>query len=142
VIEVHDAITDYLNDWHRLNYADRSIDWQKATSDIDYLLSVPSLQHIPRSLLQKLAKSFTRHSQNHELSSMMHAALNKEVSFEEYMCEVCLKANNKSPGLSGFTINMLKELPEEVQRHLHGGLCEIWKRRNEPDMIPESWFSR
>jgi hypothetical protein len=141
-IEVHDAITAYLNDWHRLNYADRSIDWHKATSDFDYLLSVPSLQHIPQPLLRKLAKSFTRHSQNHELSDTMRVALNQEVSFEEYMSEIRSKANNKSPGLSGFTINMLKEFPEEVQRQLHGALCEIWNRRNEPDMIPESWFSR
>ena len=141
-IEVHDAITDYLNNWHRLNYADRSIDWQRATLDIDYLSSVPSLQHIPRPLLRKLAKSFTRHSHNQELATTMKAALNEGVSFEEYMHEIRSKANNKSPGLSGFTINMLKELPEDVQHHLHDGLCEIWKRRNGPTMIPESWYSR
>ena len=37
---------------------------------------------------------------------------------------------------------MLKELPEELQRHLHEGLCEIWARRDDPTMVPESWYAR
>ena len=59
------------------------------------------------------------------------------------MSKVRSKANNKSPGLSGFTINMLKELPEEVQRRLHGAMCYIWEHRNDPGQnTPESWTAR
>ena len=141
-IELHDVITTHLSGWHRLNQSDPLIEWQRAISDQEYLLSVPSLQHLPQSLLRKLAKSFNKHSKNHDLRRAMEKALNQEISFEEYMGEVRSKANNKSPGLSGFTINMLKEFPEEVQRHLYLGLCEIWSRRNEADMVPESWYAR
>jgi ribonuclease HI len=141
-IELHDAITSHLSGWHCLNHSDPETDWQRAISDPNYLQSVPSLQKVPQPLLSKLAKSFTRHSQNQKLRDTMKAALNQGVSYEEYMSEVRSKANNKSPGLSGFTINMLKELPEEVQRHLHLGLCEIWSRREDPTMVPESWYAR
>jgi hypothetical protein len=141
-IELHDVITKHLEGWHSLNHSDPLIDWQRAILDQEYLQSVPSLQKVPQPLLKKLAKSFSRHSKNQTLRDAMKLALSQGVSYEEYMSEVHSKANNKSPGLSGFTINMLKELPEEVQRHLHLGLCEIWSRRDDPTMVPESWYAR
>jgi len=94
-LEVHDAITAHLHGWHRLNYSDRSIDWGQATLDQENLLSVSSLRHVPTPLLGKMARSLTRHSQNKELKETMSAALNAEVSYEEYTSEVRSKANKK-----------------------------------------------
>ena len=57
-IELHDAITTHLSGWHCLNHSDPTIEWQRALHEQDYLSSVPSLQSVPKPLLQKLSKSF------------------------------------------------------------------------------------
>jgi hypothetical protein len=54
----------------------------------------------------------------------------------------CAQLRGTAGSWGSCTMDMLKELPDDVQHHLHDGLYEIWKRRNDSTMIPEFRYSR
>ena len=50
----------------------------------------------------------------------MSEELNKPISFDEYKKEISLRPKDKSPGITGVTINMLKACPIGLLSELHG----------------------
>ena len=74
----------------------------------------------------------------------MATALNKPVTFDEFDKEISLRPKDKSPGITGITINMLKACPKGLLIELYDILTQLWTRRNDSSgrIIPESWLHR
>ena len=81
------------------------------------------------------------HTDNHTLHDTMTETLNRDIIFADFMNEIHRRANNKSPGPSGFTINMLKSLPSLTLQALFDSLNELWKSPDQ-DILPDTWYTR
>ncbi len=62
--------------------------------------------------------------------------------FDEFIAQIRSRPNGKSGGLSSFTINMLKSMPIDTQASIFDVMNDLWKRRADETVIPESWFHR
>ena len=71
----------------------------------------------------------------------MAAALHAPVTFEEFLRVIDNKVSGKSPGITGFSINMLKSLSVVMQRKLFEVLNEMWKLR-DLGVLPATWLNR
>ena len=141
-----DILTDHMTKWHQLNTADPAIEWPQVLTDTQYLSELStrpssSLKNVPASLLEAINSSLSMHSSNNILRDTMASALDQDITFLDFMKEIRRRANNKSPGPSGFTINMLKSLPTHILQSLFDSLSELWKSP-EQDILPESWYTR
>ena len=103
--------------------------------------SLPSLANVPTHLLDAVNKSFSMHKDNRTLHSVMADTLQQEITFQDFCVEINRRANNKSPGPSGFTINMLKSLPTAVLEQLFAALLTVWNSPNK-ELVPTSWYTR
>ena len=127
-----DVLTDHMQSWHNLNAADPAIQWSAVITDPQYLLresrggNLTSLQNVPDHLLSAVNESFSMHKNNKSLHLAMAASLDKEITYQDFILEINKRANNKSPGPSGFTINMLKSLPTSVLEVLFPSLLKAW----------------
>jgi hypothetical protein len=135
-----------MQQWHRNNASDPSIDWATVITDPHYLsrescVSLPSLASVPAHLLDAVNKSFSMHKDNRTLQSVMADTLQREITFQDFCFEINRRANNKSPGPSGFTINMLKSLPTAVLEQLFAALLTVWQSPNK-ELVPTSWYTR
>ena len=83
----------------------------------------------------------TKHSHNKRLHELMTEALEAPITYEDFASVVSRKAPNKSAGISEFTINMLKAMPESLLRTTFDCMNEIWIER-ALEITPESWHHR
>jgi hypothetical protein len=139
-IIIHDTIEAYIRSIHHLNTSiDRNTDWIAGINGRDFLAGN---EQVPQRLRDTIAKSFSKHKDNHELHSEMTASLRASITFDEFTAEIRSRPSGKSGGISGFTINMLKALPIELQSSIFDVMNDLWKRRADDTVIPESWFHR
>jgi hypothetical protein len=141
-----DVLTDHMQTWHQTNTSDPNIDWTAVIDDPYYLSresrtnTLSSLAPVPEHLLDAVNKSFAMHKDNHVLHSVMSDTLSREITFQDFCAEINKRANNKSPGPSGFTINMLKALPSSVLEQLFSSLVTIWKSTDN-ELVPTTWYT-
>ena len=141
-----DVLTDHMTQWHQLNTADPSIEWPQLLTNNKYLSErkdqqLLSLQNVPTSLLDAINSAISMHTDNHTLHDTMNDTLNRDINFADFMNEIHRRANNKSPGPSGFTINMLKSLPSSTLQALFDSLNELWTSPDQ-SILPDSWYTR
>ena len=141
-LQIHDRLTDYMQDWHRRNFQTRNeIDWLRALSDKTYLTSHEAFSKVPEYLRKIIAESLMEHCNNSALREQMASSLAKEITFQEFKDTVAGKASGKSPGISQFSINMLKALPEDLLLSVYRALNHLWINR-DTGISPESWKNR
>ena len=140
---VHEHLTRQLKENHSLNTQRADINWAGLLSGDIEISNIDSLRHIPVHLLTAFQQSLTKHN-NSNLSSTMSTILNEPITFKMFQREVMAKAKDKSPGLSGVTINMLKTIPETLLLELYTHLNYLWINRSHPigRVVPDSWLHR
>ena len=141
-LKIHDKLTDYMKKWHcRNTQTENNVDWLRTLHDKDYLTDHEAFSKVPAHLRESIAASFMEHSNNGVLRDRMAAALALEISFQDFKDVVKGKASGKAPGISLFSINMLKGLPEELLLDVYRALNHLWQNR-DTGISPESWKNR
>ena len=142
-LKIHTHLTKQLQLHHSLNTQRANINWTGLLSGEVRIDTIDSLRHIPPHLLTIFQQSLMKHNTS-PLASKMSAILNEPITFEMFQREVMSKAKDKSPGLTGVTINMLKNIPESLLLELYSHINHLWINRLHPmgRVIPESWMHR
>jgi hypothetical protein len=90
-------------------------------------------------LLRDLVKLFTEAllstSEADQLFEDMKEALTKEVSLEDLKQAIKARSNNKSSGITGFSINMMKQWSERALSAAHSLMSYMWEKRH----VPKHW---
>ena len=141
-LQIHDRLNDYMQNWHTRNFqTSNEIDWLRALSDKAYFTSHEAFSKVPVHLRNSIAESLMEHSSNSSLKEQVAASLAREITFQEFKNTVIGKASGKSPGISQFSINMLKGLPEDLLFSVYRALNHLWVNR-DTGISPESWKNR
>jgi len=141
-LTIHDRLTDYMGKWHCRNTQTKNkVDWLRSLTDKDYFVNHEAFSKVPKHLREAIAKSLMEHCNNVALKEKMAAALMKEITLQDFKDAVKGKAAGKAPGISSFSINMLKGLPEELLLPVYRALNHLWINR-DTGITPESWKNR
>ena len=141
-LKIHDRLNAYMEQWHRRNNQTRNdVDWLRTLEDRDYFMGHEAFSKVPAHLRKAISDSLTEHSRNYKLKEDMAASLTMEVTYEDFKNTVDGKASGKAPGISQFSINMLKGLPEELLFPVYRALNHLWTNR-DTGISPESWKNR
>ena len=89
---------------------------------------------VPRHLVQKLGAAFTSNPYRESMERYLTQEFEREIPYEE-MRRFIMKSKSTTPGLTGFSYQLMKMLPDECMRDLHAMLSRLWETRT----VPEHW---
>ena len=117
--------------------------WERAISEPGYIISHPNLQHIPADLLEVIEYAFQSNRTNTALITDMAAAFadDNPITIVEFEAQIKGGSNDKSPGLTGFSINMMKKLPVECREYIYHLISTFWTFGSN-NHIPSFWKDR
>jgi hypothetical protein len=146
--EMHTLATDALQVWHSekvlhplAEYMTRhptlweDFDLQRGLSNREEQFEGHAL---PPGLLQLFTEALLHTEHLDELRSEMAKVLTEPINPESFDKAISIRSNNKSPGITGFTINMMKQLNPDVRSYIFDLLNDMWVVK----YIPEWWKDR
>ena len=141
-LKIHDRLNTYMEQWHRRNNQTKNeVDWLRTLEDKDYFMDHDAFSKVPVHLREAISNSLMKHSRNSKLKEDIAASLSEAVTYEDFKKTVDGKASGKAPGISQFSINMLKGLPEDLLFPVYRALNHLWTNR-DTGISPESWKNR
>ena len=156
-INIHDCLTERMENCFRQNTSPQ-LDaylpyvvpphshisgWERAISEPGYIINHPNLQYIPLDLLEVIEYAFQSNRTNSALITDMSAAFadDNPITIAEFEAQIKGCSNDKSPGLTGFTINMMKKLPVECREYIYHLISTFWTFGSD-NHIPSFWKDR
>jgi hypothetical protein len=97
---------------------------------------------LPRDLVKLFTEALLSTSEADQLFEDMKEALTKEVSLEDLKQAIKARSNNKSPGITGFSINMIKQWSERALSAAHALMSCMWVKRHVPKHWRDKWMVR
>ena len=121
--EIQKTLNATFEDWHSrkplIDLATYLCDtpnlWNNFNKQRD-LPSIPTSVDIPPDIVRLFTEALLHTEDDGELFDEMRQVLYSPVEFEDFIKALQARSNNKSPGITGCTINMMKQWTERIQR--------------------------
>ena len=114
--------------------------WQGILDGSKSLRDLPEAEGLPTDLLS-LFEDAIRSTQNHDrLRQDMTEALSKPFLFDQFDKIINKKKKGKAPGITGCSINMMKQWPDHIRRRVFLILQELWTQKHIPDFWKNRWI--
>ena len=124
--EVHHDSSDFLP---------AAAKWEKMLDDPEMLsATLQAGSPVPSVLIDTIARAFSDNPNRLGLEQHLEAAFNADFT-EAEMKKLVKSSKSTTPGLTGFSYQMMKLLPEERLTELFQLLNSLWKTRT----VPEFW---
>lgn len=95
---------------------------------------------LPKELVQLFTEALLSTSDADLLFQDMREALTKEILIEDFKQAINARSNNKSPGITGFSINMMKQWSERALSAAHSLMSYMWEKRHVPKHWRDKWI--
>ena len=101
--------------------------WKDFEQQRNLLTQYSSLE-LPPDILRLFTEALLHTENDEELFEEMKTALQNPIEFEDFLKVLFARANNKSPGITGCSINMMKQWTDRIQH-----LAYIWSNELHVD---------
>jgi hypothetical protein len=97
--------------------------------------------NIPPHLSQLFTDALLLSTNVDELRAEMESSLSESPTYEDFLKHVKGKAKNKSPGITGLSINMIHCLPPPASKCMYVLLLTMWSHRYLPPWWKHHWIT-
>jgi hypothetical protein len=144
--EIQKTLNATFEDWHSrkplIDLATYLCDtpnlWNNFNKQRD-LPSIPTSVDIPPDIVRLFTEALLHTEDDGELFDEMRQVLYSPVEFEDFIKALQARSNNKSPGITGCTINMMKQWTERIQRSAYEAMNLMWEERYIPPWWKDKW---
>jgi hypothetical protein len=112
--------------------------WQALREGLTKISDLPEAVGIPKDLVDLFDAAVTHHQNNTPLQQELQAALYTPFHYEQFTNTISKKKSGKSPGITNYSINIMKCWPDNIRRRVFDILNELWKIKH----IPAFWKDR
>ena len=142
--EIQSELTRSFTKWHErkelIPVAEYICNNDEAWNNFEQQRDIPNeFDNVDPALLRRFTAALLSTEHATELFDEMRAVLTKTITFEEMLRAILARTNSKSPGITGCSINMIKQWTEDVQRFAYELMNYMWEERHVPSWWKNKW---
>ena len=145
-VEIQRELTESFRKWHEkrplIDLAEYLVNTPEIWTDFERQAEIPSIHtdtSIPPEIVELFTKALLHGTDNDELMEEMRDVLARKITLEDFKKALSVRSNNKAGGITGCTINMIKQWEPNIQEFAYELMNTMWENRHIPKWWKDKW---